>query len=42
MTKILNGIQCTLYIALDKALFPSKKYLYFFYFLMKTYVAGTH
>ena len=30
------------YIALDKALFSSKRYLYFSYFSMKTYVVGTH
>ena len=31
------------FIALDKALFFStKKYLYFSYFLMKTYVVGTY
>ena len=29
-------------IALDKALFPTKKYLYFSYFLTKRYVVGTH
>ena len=29
-------------IALDKALFSTKKYLYFSYFLKKTYVVGTH
>ena len=29
-------------IALDKALFSTKKYLYFSYFSTKTYVEGTH
>ena len=29
-------------IALDKVLFSTKKYLYFSYFLTKTYVVGTH
>ena len=29
-------------IAFDKALFFSQKDLYFFYFLKKTYVVGTH
>ena len=29
-------------IALDKALFSTKKYLYFSYFSTKTYVVGTH
>ena len=29
-------------IDLDKALFPTKKYLYFSYFFLKTYVVGTH
>ena len=31
-----------LYIALDKGLFTTKKYLYFSYFSTKTYVVGTH
>ena len=37
-------VVCNVYssIALDKALFSTKKYLYFSYFLTKTYVAGTH
>ena len=29
-------------IALDKVLFSTKKYLYFSYFLTKTYVVGTY
>ena len=29
-------------IALDKALFATKKYLYFSYFSTETYVVGTH
>ena len=29
-------------IALDKALFSTKNYLYFSYFMTKTYVVGTH
>ena len=29
-------------IVLDKALFSTKKYLYFSYFSTKTYVVGTH
>ena len=28
--------------ALDKVLFSTKRYLYFSYFLTKTYVVGTH
>ena len=31
-----------IHVALDKALFSSKKYLYFSYFSTKTYVVGTH
>ena len=30
------------HIAHDKALFSTKKYLYFSYFSTKTYVVGTH
>ena len=30
------------YIALDKALFSTRKYLCFSYFSTKTYVVGTH
>ena len=34
--------RCVFVMALDKALFPAKKYLYFSYFLTKTYVVCTH
>ena len=38
---VVEGI-VFLYIALDTALFSTKKYLYFSYFSTKTYVVGTH
>ena len=41
--KILTYLDlCPYHIALDKALFSTKMYLYFSYFSMKTYVVGTH
>ena len=40
--KMCSWINYCVYIALDKALFSTKKYLYFSYFSTKTYVVGTH
>ena len=37
-----KSLENVIYRALDKALFATKKYPYFSYFLMKTYVVGTH
>ena len=39
---IAKAVPVTTHIALAKACFSAKKYLYFSYFLTKTYVVGTH
>ena len=41
-TEVLRTGTSQFIIALDKALFSTKKYLYFSYFSTKTYVVGTH
>ena len=38
----LSNVKKTVGISLDKVLFSAEKYLYFSYFLMKTYVVDTH
>ena len=38
----LSNVKKTVGISLDKVLFSAEKYLYFSYFLMKTYVVGTY
>ena len=42
LTALLGRFSLSVTIALDKALFYTKKYLYFSYFSMKIYVVGTH
>ena len=41
-TELSEDLTIAPFIALDKALFSTKRYLYFSYFSMKTYAVGTH